>query len=311
MRSDVGLFVGILIFFFVLWVYSGGPNKPFSFSGPYITPITNISTSQIGYGPSANDAYRGGNTSSGNTNSGQAFWSRWTSSDPSAHVTFGNPSAYAGSVHLERGALGTNDVNTEYLIIRSGANAPVTITGWQLVGTKSGSHAVITQGTLIADPAGRITPVPIVLSPGAEAIVTSGRSPFGASFLETACTGYLSRNAAFNPALGTRCPYPTDDLRAHYAGSQQWEFNQCADFLSGVSSCRVPNTDTTRLPASCQQFIDTNLNYSGCIANHRTDTGFLGTTWRIYLAQSSTLWRTNETIELLDATGKVVDEYSY
>lgn len=309
--NDLWLFLGCILFLFVLWVYSGGPNNPISFAGPYITPVTAPGVTQVGYGRSANDKYYGSNTSSSNTNSGQTFWNRWTSGAPGSRVTFGNPSTYAGIVHLYRGALDTGDANTEYLTISSGADAPVTITGWQLVSTKTNSRVVITQGTPTVNLYGQSALAPITLARDGQAIVTTGSSPFGASFLETACTGYLSRNAAFTPPLDMRCPYPTDDLRTHYAGSQQWEFNECADFLSRVPNCSIPDTEPARLPSSCQQFINTNLTYSGCVADHSTDAGFSGTTWRVYLGQSRPLWNSSDTIELLDSNGKVVDEYSY
>lgn len=308
--NDLWLFLGCIVFLFVLWVYSGGPNNPISFSGPYITPVTAPGVTQTGYGRSANNSY-GSRANPSNANSGQAFWNRWASGAPGSRATFGNPSPYVGTVHLYRGAIGTGNVNTEYLTISSGASAPVTITGWQLVGLRSNSHAVITQAAPVLNQYGQSALAPITLAPGGQAIVTTGSSPFGVSFLETACTGYLSRNAAFSPALGGRCPSPTDDLRLHYAGGQQWEFNECADFVSKAYSCSVPNTDSARLPASCQQFIDRNLNYSGCVANHSADSNFSGTTWRVYLGQNSPLWISGETIELLDASGKVVDEYSY
>ena len=61
MRSDVFLFIGILVIFcFIVWVASGGPSRPLSFSGPSITPTTGIVTSTITKGPS-------GITSGGNT----------------------------------------------------------------------------------------------------------------------------------------------------------------------------------------------------------------------------------------------------
>lgn len=307
--NDLWLFLGCIVFLFVLWVYSGGPNNPISFAGPYITSVTAPGVTQVGYG-SANDSFYGSSADSSNT-SGQTFWSRWTSGAPGSRSTIGNPSQYVGVVHLYRGAIGTGNVNTEYLVISSSANAPVTITGWQLVSTRSNSRVVITQGTSSVNPYGSSALGPITLARGGLAYVTSGSSPFGVSFLETACTGYLSRNASFTPALSMRCPYPSQDLSTHYVGGQQWEFNQCANLLSTVPDCSVPNTGTTNLPASCVQFIDTNLNYSGCVANHSADSSFLGTTWRVYLGQSRPLWGSSDTIELLDSTGKVVDEYSY
>ena len=50
MRSEFLFFLAMLVVFFVLWLAGGGPSKPISFAGPYITPITNVDQTQVGYG---------------------------------------------------------------------------------------------------------------------------------------------------------------------------------------------------------------------------------------------------------------------
>ena len=44
MRSDLFLFIGILVFLFVVWVASGGPHRPLSFAGPTIAPLPTTGT---------------------------------------------------------------------------------------------------------------------------------------------------------------------------------------------------------------------------------------------------------------------------
>ena len=73
MRTDLWLYFGIIIFFFILWVYSGGPAHPISFAGPYITPITDVGVSSTGYGNQVSAGSVGtyfNNWTGGSSNSG-------------------------------------------------------------------------------------------------------------------------------------------------------------------------------------------------------------------------------------------------
>jgi hypothetical protein len=51
MQSEGAFFLVLLGFLFILWVYTGGSSKPISYSGLYITPITGLGQTQVGYGP--------------------------------------------------------------------------------------------------------------------------------------------------------------------------------------------------------------------------------------------------------------------
>lgn len=47
-----GVFLlGLFAFFFVLWVFGGGPQRPISYQGVFITPATSTQSRQVGYGP--------------------------------------------------------------------------------------------------------------------------------------------------------------------------------------------------------------------------------------------------------------------
>jgi hypothetical protein len=311
MRNDILLFVGIIIFFFVLWIYSGGPNKPISFAGPYITPITDVGTTQIGYGDGID--YGSANDYNTTNSSGGSFLSRWFGGSSDVNIPAADQSSYAGKVSLDGGNPGTTDLQEEYMTIRSESDAPINVTGWQLKSVKTSAQGVIGTGARIADKGGvrRDELSPIVLAPYGEAIVSSGRSPIEDSFLETKCTGYLDENDSFTPSLGHSCPDPVDELANQYGGNTK-SYDQCYDYVSTLGSCRTTFSDENDVPNSCQNFVDARLTYSGCVSSHRSDSDFYGDTWRVYLGSTRELWRTaGDTIELLDVSGKVVDVYSY
>ena len=57
MKSDGLFFLGVIAFFFILWFATGGPTRPMSFAGPYITPITDVGTVSSGYGSGSTEGF--------------------------------------------------------------------------------------------------------------------------------------------------------------------------------------------------------------------------------------------------------------
>ncbi len=130
MNNDIFLFAGILVFFFVLWLYSGGPTNPISFAGPYITPVTDVGVQSVGYGDDT------------------SFWS-WTGFSNSANspdILDDARSPLYGKVYIAGGTPQARDEDEEYVIIRSSAGVDVTLTGWQLVGAAVGTQVRIPEG---------------------------------------------------------------------------------------------------------------------------------------------------------------------
>lgn len=303
MKNDAFLFLGIMIFLFVLWVYTGGPTKPISFAGPYITPVTNVGGVSEGYGgsKSANDF---------NASTGGSFWgSVGFGSGSSSDIPAANRSPYAGKVGISGGNTSATDPHQEYLVLRSETNADVSITGWQVVSTKTGTRATIPEGLEVAE---YNNSAPIVLNSGDMAYVTTGSSPNGDSFRETMCTGYFDSNSRYSPSLSNRCPSPLDELDRIYDGDAR-KYDQCSNYLSSIGSCRVAKSDIpSGTPTSCRNFAENYLSYKGCVTEHRSDVSFRTSTWRIFLEKRNELWRrSNDTIQLLDGNGKIVDQYSY
>jgi lamin tail-like protein len=157
MRSDVILFGSILIFIFVIWIYTGGPQHPISFAGPYLTPITDVDDESEAYGP---------------TDSG-SLWSSWGDDDTSSTVQDipdAGRSPFAGDVTISGGDLNTDSARSEYLVLNSNTDSDVTITGWRLVSSKDGTEVRIPDGTYERNSRSRT----IELSGGDELVITSG-----------------------------------------------------------------------------------------------------------------------------------------
>lgn len=302
--SDAWFVIGIFLFAFILWVSTGGPTRPISFAGPYITPITDVDDTQSGYGDDINV----------NTGSRSGLWSvrsvfgRFENSlgdneDP------GVVSPAAGNVRIVSGAGGPGGTTAEreYVVLRAEADS-VDITGYRLLSSRSGANVAIPSGTT-APRSGVASN--IVLADGEEAVITTGNSPVGGSFRENKCSGYLGVTS-FTPPLANRsCPSPTDELGRGYAGDAT-SYQECRTIVSRIPRCEANPSAPREASSECKRFINTRLNYQGCVDAHFNDEDFRGDTWRVYLNQSRELWRSdNETIRLLDREGRTVDIYSY
>lgn len=316
MKSDGIFFLGVLTFFFILWYATGGPTKPISFAGPYITPITDVDTVQQGYGDDVNTSW---SSSFGSSWSGGNIWSSITniesniaslqrrSSDIRA---FGEASPFEGLVTVSgTGGVYSEDEDLEYITLRASGNQAVDITGWRLVSGASGKSARIPEGASLPR-SGRVNDTDrIVLNPGEEAIIVTGDSPKGVSFKENMCTGYFSESQTFYPALSLQCPYAYDEFDRFFTGNELKD-DKCYERMRSTQTCRTP--DDSNVSRACQNLIDDYLTYSGCVEKHQYDSRFAGKTWRIYLERSDELWKpSRDAIKLVDREGKTVDLYTY
>jgi hypothetical protein len=314
MEHDAWFFIGVFVFIFLIWVSTGGPLHPIAFTGPRLALPgalgggTYLSLPRAPYGIGSSDASLPGSSGSGSGTSGvvPTF---------TGGTSYGIPSNYRGLVsmsHYISGA-GSADPKNEYLEIRvaSDAGVPVNLSEWSLTSDASGASVLIPKGTEIPT-SGTINAVQdIVLSPGDRAIVVSGQSPIGASFRENKCIGYFGNFQTFSPALPQNCPAPSNELASFY-GTGYIRDAACIDYVNKLSRCQVSLTPPTGASSGCQSFLVKYLNYNGCIDAHRSDSDFKGTTWRIYLGRTNSMWRTkNELVKLLDVKGHTVDAFSY
>jgi hypothetical protein len=214
-----GLFFTLIIgFFFIVWLVGGGPHRPISFTGPFITPITTVGEAQNAYGPNLS-----GKISAGGVTVGSSIP---TSSIP-ANTTpdnIPNTSPYAGKVFLSHSVNGLGSANPaqEYLtLILSPANtANLDITGWRVVSIKTGTSAPIPEGAQTLT-LGTVNIAPIELRPGAAANIISGFSPVNVSYEENECTNYLS-----NPSNYERCFSEHASATGFYTGNWDVYLNE-------------------------------------------------------------------------------------
>jgi hypothetical protein len=158
MGNDLWLYFGIVVFFFVLWVYAGGPTHPISFAGPYITPVTNVGTTQAGYGSGS---------------SAGSYFDTWTGSSKGSHtnVISSAQSANVGNVRIESGSNPQGKTGfDEYLSVRNDSNADVSLSGWQIVDAGDGNVVHLSSGYRDLDSG----TVPLVLASGQSATIYTG-----------------------------------------------------------------------------------------------------------------------------------------
>jgi len=311
MQSDGLFFLGIIAFFFILWYASGGPTKPISFAGPYITPITDVDTVQEGYGGDGEPYSISGSDEGSvwdslrNIKSSLAGLQR----DSSELRAFGEASPLRGQVSVSGGGTGAEDPDEEYVTLRATGDQSVDITGWRIASGASGKSERIPEGAALPR-SGRVNDTGrIVLAPGDEAIVVTGESPNGVSFKENMCVGYLGHNQDFYPSLQSSCPAPYDEFDRFFSGNELRD-DKCYELMQSSPSCKTPRS--SGVSSACDRLIDEYLDYNGCVEHHRYDVGFAGRTWRIYLEEDREMWKpTRDAVKLLDADGKTVDLYTY
>ncbi|KND46865.1 MAG: hypothetical protein AB199_00330 [Parcubacteria bacterium C7867-004] len=313
MKGDAFFFLGIIAFFFILWYASGGPTKPISFAGPYITPITNVDTVQQGYGDAPDNNSIWANITGLSAIENSLAGLQRSSSEIRA---FGNPSPYKGQVTVSSASgAGATRADEEYVTIRNSGSAPVTISGWRLVSGASGRGEDIPWGAVLPKKSGVNDLAPIVLAPGEEAAIVTGESPIGDSFKENKCAGYLAKSQKFVPSIQTSCPSAVDEFDRYFTGNELKD-DKCYQLVQSTPSCTTPR-ESSGLSSSCRRLVDDQLSYAGCVDTHRYESDFYGTTWHIYLEHEKDrkqveLWKSSrDAVKLLDENGLTVDLYTY
>lgn len=316
---DAWFFVGVFVFIFLIWIATGGPTNPLSFSGPRLSPPqelgggTYLQLPRASLGTGDSNVYL-----KGSSGGGGVYGSSWNSNEQLPILiggTFGTPSPYRGIVRMSRFVSGSGvaDPKNEYVEISASQNAgvPVDISGWRILSDASGNVATIPEGTEVPISGTINASEKIVLAPGMRAIIVSGQSPIGASFRENVCIGYFSSFQKFSPSLPQNCPDPSNELSTYY-GAGYIRDPACIDATDKISRCQVTLSPPQNMSGACQSFMVKYLNYNGCVEAHRSDANFAGDTWRIFLGRTTSMWRANhEIVKLLDASGKTVDAFSY
>ncbi|HVW71987.1 MAG TPA: hypothetical protein VHB93_02430 [Candidatus Paceibacterota bacterium] len=315
MRGDVLLFVGILVFLFIVWIAVGGSSHSISFSALRPPSATGISTSTGNFKLSAGWGGSGNRTNDAELAKAQQgvvdLQENFVSSQ-----RFGPPSVYKGLVSIRHSVspLMKDDPDEEYLTITvssRASNAGIDITGWQVEGEAEGRSFSIPGGVNLPHLGDVNQEEPVVLAPGQTAIITVGDSPVGMSFRENMCTGYFDQFQDFSPPIQHLCPSPMTDFNRSYLGDPK-KLDACHAYIQSVRSCTVPLDTPGGLGSDCNEFMDQYLNYNGCVSAHTGDKGFFGNEWRIYVGRGSDFFtKDHDTVKLLDAAGNTVDLLSY
>jgi hypothetical protein len=221
-------------------------------------------------------------------------------------------SPYSEKVSIISHSGGSNSAESEYVTIAahvSGTEA-ISISDWRLESAVTKRSAYLRQGVELYLPGAGASQTNIILRPGDEATISTGRSTIGYSFKLNRCSGYLSQFQDFSPSLPLTCPYA--DSEARNAQSGVYNDNACMSAVSQIGQCRIEPAPSSSLSSACRSFISSTLTYQGCVNVHRADSNFDLNEWRVYLGYTESLWRDQrEVLVLLDAQGKVVDTYSY
>lgn len=208
----------------------------------------------------------------------------------------------------------SSDPKSEYVEVSVAQNASqaVKITGWTLLSGATDNAELIPKGTRVPTSGVVNAGEDIILAPGDRAYIISGKSPVGASFRENKCIGYFASFQQFSPNLPQNCPAAANELSQFYGTPYNHDPN-CVDYVDTLSRCQVALPPASaKLNLTCKSFLENRLNYNGCVANHKSDSDFAGTTWRIYLGRDTSMWRTrHEYVRLLDDRGKTVASFNY
>jgi len=317
MRADALLFIGILVFIFIVWIAMGGTAHPISFSGPVTPRATGISSTTGGF--SLRSFGGSGTVSNQQVESDLNKVQQGVVDLQENYVEsqrFGTPSVYKGlvTIHHSIGPLMSEDPDTEYLTISVSSRAPeagIDVSGWSVEGEAEGKSFSIPEGVNLPHLGDVNQNEPVVLAPGQTAIITVGDSPVGMSFRENMCTGYFDQFQDFSPPIQHLCPSPTTDFNRFYLGDPK-KLDACHAYIQSVHSCTVPLDTPSGLGSDCNQFIDQYLNYNGCVDAHTGDKGFFGNEWRVYVGRGSDFFtKDHDTVKLLDTSGNTVDLLTY
>jgi hypothetical protein len=314
--KEFGWFIWGLVAIGVLWFVTGGANNAASYR-PYIEPAAPLSTGQT-YGetyiPSPDKP-----TSKIDINvdivadaeeAAKAVKDVLTPSKAADQV---RATSLLSKSFLFDGIAGveTEDAQKEYVrIIASEHNkgAPV-LSGLVLTGSGKDVRRVLPKALNLPILGNVYEPTDVFVPPSGRVLISSGKSPIGASFRVNMCTGYLSQFQTFTPDLRHDCPEPIKELENY----GPYEESSCRTFISNIPRCQtysgsLPNN----ISLSCKNFVNARLNYNGCVARHKDEPNFYANEWRLFLESGTELWKSKqELIRLLDAKDLTIDVLTY
>ena len=309
-KGDLILVIFIVVGLGIVWLFTGGPERAKINPGAFIRPPAPLSSGET-YGGFIFNLPRVGISKDGITKTQNELDETFDDIKDAQ----GKSSEFKDKIIIEKRSTGPakNSAEEEYITISASRRNEenISIAGWQLESIISkkklaigGATSLFVSGVINSEP-------PIYLSPGEKIIISTGRSPIGASFRVNKCAGYFEQFQDFLPSLRTSCPRPSDEFD-RFANIPINDFT-CEDIVDRMRSCEMPlNALPIGTTNECSEFISVSINYTGCVKNHRDDLDFAEDEWRVFLGRSEEIWREKrETIQLLDNKGKVVDTFTY
>lgn len=313
-------FVAIVAAFALIWVVNGGISRIIKNSGSFSNPITawfsgqSIQESNFRL-PGQPDFFKinADDVNASATPQDITVFDASGDNNTSPTRNFGNPSSYAGSVHLEESMAQDPNPNAQYLTITvSSSNAgPVELSGWSLQSAVSGLRITI-PGAVERFYSGVVNQVgATMVSPGGKAYIISGISPVGVSFQENMCSGYLSTLQSFTPDMDSGCPDPSETMSETADNLREYGAD-CLDYVRGLGTCEFPSVVPPSLSPACRIYVLNAFSYNGCVNTYRNRAGFETNVWHIYLGSHTTPWNPkHDIIRLLDDQGRIVDSITY
>ncbi len=231
----------------------------------------------------------------------------------------GEISPVAGMVTITQDAFTVRDSDLDYEHIEIRAHRknaqPINISGWSVQSMISDAWVTIPKGTAEYT-AGVVNGTSdIYLNPGESAIIATKASPVGVSFRENTCSGFLGSAQKFVPTLTSTCVAPQAILTPTIENIRKYG-DACISFVENMRSCTYVSSDSPGFDSVspvCKEYIQPLFTYNGCVDLLRdTDDFYSKSQWRIFLGQSSRIWKDNyEVIRLLDENKRTVDVFNY
>jgi hypothetical protein len=307
-----------MIVFFILWVMGGGITRALDYAHTISNPIELLigvnATGTPFKLPGQPDYLSGPDLGIADSNYENALYEAGRDDQSSLSynpTTFGNTSPYHGSVHLSSGAVGGSSAQEYFIIdVDSVLTTPISLSGWSVQSAYSGVRFPIPPAApLFAQ--GVVNAVkPVSLDPGGSAIVSSGIPPTGVSFRENSCIGYLAQFQQFTPPIQAYCPSATEIIPDTPENRRVLD-DSCFDYLDSLPPCTFPQREPAEITPACASAVANALSYNNCVNHHQLDRNFYRPIWRLYLGSAQSLWRTHDSIRLLDEHGQVVDVLTF
>lgn len=300
-------FIMILIILGVLWVATGGPSRPISHAGPFLSPPTVPSVAM-----NTGQVVSGSESQVDNTPiQTPGLWDIFFASHGGVLSNATGNSPYSSIVQLSADAAGATDPNSEYITIRinPNTNSNVTVSGWTIENKQKAIKVTLGSAAQLFQSGDVNSQLPVTAGPGSVLYVVTGRSPNGVSFRTNKCAAYLEQFQDFTPSLYGSCPAPQDEaLLSGNANSQA-----CINFLNQIPQCQTyTRTLPDSLDSNCKNFIQNSLTYTGCVTRHKNDPDFYKNEWHLYLNRDQELWdNSHDQVLLYDENGKLVGAATY